>query len=127
TCALPISHRAGMAEVATGVLHSMGNTLNSVNVSAAALKDELMASCLSVLARTVELCKEQGETLAGFLTDDPRGRKVPELLDRLTAQLMEEHRRMHAEVTRLIEHVNAVRATLEAQNAVALTGAQIEP
>ena len=28
------SRRAGMAEVATGVLHNVGNVLNSVNVSA---------------------------------------------------------------------------------------------
>jgi len=31
---LTASHEAGMAEVATGVLHNVGNVLNSVNVSA---------------------------------------------------------------------------------------------
>jgi hypothetical protein len=49
--------RAGMAEVATGVLHNVGNVLNSVNVSAMLIVDRLSKStsrispCFLVVAR----------------------------------------------------------------------------
>ena len=43
---------AGMAEVATGVLHNVGNVLNSVNVSAHLIKDKVQGSQVSKLART---------------------------------------------------------------------------
>jgi len=38
---LRLSHEAGMAEVAAGVLHNIGNALNSINVSAELLADHL--------------------------------------------------------------------------------------
>lgn len=38
---LRLSHDAGMAEVATGVLHNIGNALNSINVSTELLDDQL--------------------------------------------------------------------------------------
>ena len=38
------SRQAGMAEVATGVLHNVGNVLNSVNVSATLLRDQVRKS-----------------------------------------------------------------------------------
>ena len=41
---LETSRQAGMAEVATGVLHNVGNVLNSVNVSAIMLADRLRRS-----------------------------------------------------------------------------------
>ena len=36
-----IARSAGMAEVASGVLHNVGNVLNSVNVSTALLKEQI--------------------------------------------------------------------------------------
>ena len=41
------ARRAGMAEVATGVLHNVGNVLNSVNVSATLVADRLRNSRLA--------------------------------------------------------------------------------
>ncbi len=38
---LRLSHGAGMAEVATGVLHNIGNALNSINVSTELLGDQI--------------------------------------------------------------------------------------
>ncbi len=40
---LRLSREAGMAEVATGVLHNIGNALNSINVSAELLADRLQS------------------------------------------------------------------------------------
>ncbi len=39
-----VSRQAGMAEIATGVLHNVGNTLNSVNISTGLVMDQLRQS-----------------------------------------------------------------------------------
>src|SRR5436190_24300574 len=41
---LQVSRQAGMAEVATGVLHNVGNVLNSVSLSATVVCDRLRQS-----------------------------------------------------------------------------------
>lgn len=120
------SQRAGMGEMATGVLHSVGNVINSVNVSAASLRQELSSTHLEILARTVKLCEEQGENLPTFLTRDPRGQRVLALLSRVTQQIVDERRRLRAEVQRMIEHVNMIRSTVEVQQSLAKTGSLLE-
>src|SRR5690606_1156218 len=40
---LLVSHKAGMAEIASGVLHNIGNALNSVSVSASVLSEKISA------------------------------------------------------------------------------------
>lgn len=44
-----VSRLAGMAEVATGVLHNVGNVLNSVSVSVSLVSDRLKAPRLTNL------------------------------------------------------------------------------
>src|SRR4051794_40952732 len=41
---LDVSRAAGMAEIATGVLHNVGNTLNSINISLDVATDRLRNS-----------------------------------------------------------------------------------
>ncbi len=71
------SRQAGMAEVATGVLHNVGNVLNSLSVSAALVSDRLKESKIPNLRRAVALLREQNGNLAVFLTEDPKGRVLP--------------------------------------------------
>src|SRR5208283_3543694 len=47
---MSLSRQAGMAEVATGVLHNVGNVLNSVNVSANIVASKLRESRVGNLA-----------------------------------------------------------------------------
>src|SRR5207249_841572 len=68
------SRQAGMAEVATGVLHNVGNVLNSVNLSATLIREKLQQSRLSHLITAVARLREQEPNLAAFLTSDPKGR-----------------------------------------------------
>src|SRR5690606_5965507 len=100
------SRRAGMAEVATGVLHNVGNVLNSVNISASALLELMEASRVRLLARVVGMMEHEGERLAEFLAGDPRGRKIPELLAGLGKELVAEQAAMRAEAQRLLDHVH---------------------
>lgn len=120
------SHRAGMAEIATGVLHNVGNVLNSVNVSAEALMKELESSRLHLLGRTVAMLEQHEAGLAEFLTEDPRGRKLPALLAKLGQELEVEQQRLHGELSRLRKHLGLMRSIVEAQQSIAKLGDMTE-
>lgn len=108
---LEVSRAAGMAEVATGVLHNVGNVLNSVNVSCTLVLDQLRESRYANLSKVVDLLSEHSTDLAQFLSEDSRGRKIPHYLASLASALGEEHHLMQSETESLqkrIEHIKEI-------------------
>jgi len=108
---LEISREAGMAEVATGVLHNVGNVLNSVNVSTTLLFDHVRQSKIGGLAKLGELLRAHESDLPGFFGRDPRGRQVPGYLDTLSTHLAAEQAEMLKELASLrnnIEHIKDI-------------------
>jgi signal transduction histidine kinase len=81
------SRRGGMAEIATNVLHNVGNVLNSVNVSTDLIVEKVRNSKAGNLAKVVDLLRENTGRLGEFLCTDPRGRHVPEYLAQLSEHL----------------------------------------
>jgi PAS domain S-box-containing protein len=105
------ARQAGMSEVATSVLHNVGNVLNSVNVSCSLISEKVRQSRISSVAKMAELFREHASDLAGFLTTDPSGIKLPEFLGKLAARLAEEQKNVLAEVQLLngnIEHIKDI-------------------
>lgn len=113
------SRRAGMSEVITGVLHNVGNVLNSINVSAAVAMENISSSHFELLGRTIKLIESQGENVGTFLGEDPRGRKIPSLLSRLGEQIHGAQESAKSSLRRLMEQVGIIRATVEAQQSMA--------
>lgn len=108
------SRHAGMAEVATGVLHNVGNVLNSVNVSATLLTERLRHSEIANLAKVSQLLTEHRADLAEYLTRDGKGKLIPAFLGALAEQLSEERAAQLQELTSLqqnIDHVKDIVAT----------------
>ncbi len=108
---LEVSRAAGMAEVATGVLHNVGNVLNSVNVSCTLILDQLRASRAGNVARVAGIMSEAGDDPGRFFSEDPRGRQIPAYLTSLGSALMEEQRLMSREAGALndrIEHIKEI-------------------
>jgi PAS domain S-box-containing protein len=105
---------AGMAEVATSVLHNVGNVLNSINVSATLLADRVRRSKAPDLCRVAELLQSQGEKLGEFMSADERGKQVPGYLQALGEQLVKDG---HV----VLEHVASLQENLEhVKNAVTM-------
>jgi PAS domain S-box-containing protein len=107
------SRQAGMAEVTTGVLHNVGNTLNSVNISTSIITERLRKFRLSGLAKATGLLSEHASDLASFLTQDPQGQQLPAYLIALTRQLQEEREGLLHEMHALgesVEHINSIIA-----------------
>jgi len=118
---LIVSRQAGMSEVATGVLHNVGNVLNSVNVSATLVADHLAAFRIPNLTRVASLMRDQGENLGDFLTHDPRGRQLPEYLAELAKHLSVEQTLILKEidfVKRKIDHIKEIVATQQSYGKV---------
>ena len=110
---LETSRLAGMAEVATGVLHNVGNVLNSVNVSASLVLEKLRRSKAPKLVQAAELLTGRNGSLAEYLTQDEQGRKLPGYLARLGQHLVAENAQLTGEVDQLsrnIEHIKEIVA-----------------
>jgi two-component system NtrC family sensor kinase len=103
------SRQAGMAEVATGVLHNVGNVLNSVNVSANLVTDQVKKSKSSSLAKVVALLREHEADLGVFLTQDAKGRQLPGYLDTLTTHLGTEQAAVLAELNYLQKNIGHIK------------------
>ena len=110
---LETSRLAGMAEVATGVLHNVGNVLNSVNVSTGLVAEKLRRSKAPNVSKAAALLTERNGDLADYLTNDENGRKLPGYLTSLGTFLVAENNELVSEVeqlTRNIEHIKEVVA-----------------
>ena len=107
------SRAAGMAEVATGVLHNVGNVLNSVNVSATLISDTLRESRVGNVLKIARMMDLPPEDLARFLTRDPKGQQIPKYLVSLGKVLADDHVRLSGETKELagrIEHIKEIVA-----------------
>jgi signal transduction histidine kinase len=105
-----------MAEVASSVLHNVGNVLNTVNVAAALLADRLRASRAPNMVRAVEMLTTHARKgdLAAYLESDEQGRQLSTYLAAAAGHLVEEQRALLAEVEGLehnVDHIKEIVAT----------------
>lgn len=103
------SRQAGMAEIATGVLHNVGNVLNSLNVGAKLLAERLKKSRMDKLCQATQLLKENLPENPAFFTDDKRGQVLPGYLVDLSSYLRDEQNRLNATVSDMIERIEHIR------------------
>ncbi|MEQ1861969.1 MAG: ATP-binding protein [Chthoniobacteraceae bacterium] len=120
------SRLAGMAEVATGVLHNVGNVLNSVNVSATLIAERLGCARVEKLVRAVQLLREQNGTLARFLAEDPKGRVLPAYLVEATEQLASDRASALAEIDLLVRNIEHIKDIVAMQQNYARVSGMIE-
>ena len=112
---MEVAHRAGMTEIATGVLHNVGNVLNSVNVSITILCDNLRKSRVASVTKLAELLNQHTADFARAAATDERLKKVPEYLNVLADALTTEQREMGTEVNNLAEKVQHIKNIIKAQ------------
>lgn len=120
------SRLAGMAEVATGVLHNVGNVLNSVNVSAGLVVEKLRRSKASKLVQAAALLTERNGQLADFLTNDPAGQKLPGYLAKLGEHLTAENAEILREVDQLGRNIEHIKEVVTMQQDYAKVGGVLE-
>jgi PAS domain S-box-containing protein len=111
---LEASRQAGMAEIATNVIHNVGNVLNSINVSIATGRDLTKNQDLSHLRKAADLLEENASN-SGYLLNDKKGKILPGFI-KLSAQTLENTReKLLAEFDNLKKHLTHVKTVVSMQ------------
>ena len=124
---LETAREVGMAEVATGVLHNVGNVLNSVSVTAESIQKRVRNSKISYLSDVVGLFEEHASELGTFMTNEERGKKIPAFLANLSKELIDEQERCLEALEALTKHVQHVGDIIQLQQSHSKTKGLIEP
>ncbi|HWB11528.1 MAG TPA: ATP-binding protein [Pirellulales bacterium] len=112
---MQMAHLAGMTEIATGVLHNVGNVLNNVNISTTVLGERLRQLRIDGLAKVVKLFDEHTDDLESFLANDRRGRQVKEYLASLSKTLAADQQELLGELSFLSDKVQHIRNIIVAE------------
>lgn len=119
------SHEAGMATIATGILHNLGNVLNGVTVSSGLIVDQLQRSKVPSLGRLTALFEENADNLPEFIARDPQGQAIPEFLAQLSRQLETERHVLLQETEDLRSCVKHALGVINTQKRVASKSRQL--
>jgi len=123
---LETSRQAGMAEVATSVLHNVGNVLNSVNVAATSVCDILRKSKTANLAKIIALLREHEKDLGHFITEDAKGKQLPGYLAQLAEHLVTEQTTALDKLDRLHKNIEHIKEIVAMQQSYAKTSGVLE-
>jgi PAS domain S-box-containing protein len=123
---LDASLRAGMAEIATSVLHNVGNVLNSVNVSSSLIADTIRNSKLANFAKAMALIQMHENDLAHFLTNDPKGKQLMGYLANLATHLAGEQADILRESSALVGNVVHIKEIVAMQQNYAKSSGVVE-
>ncbi|MFO1476400.1 MAG: two-component regulator propeller domain-containing protein [Verrucomicrobiota bacterium] len=119
------SRMAGQAEVASSVLHNVGNVLNSVNVSTTLVAERLQKMRLPNLTKISTLIQENSADLATFFSNDPRGKQLPQYVQELARHLGKEQQDLVAELHSLAHNVEHIKEIVAMQQTYAkVSGAE---
>lgn len=119
------SRLAGMTEVATGVLHNVGNVLNSVNVSVHLISDNLRTSRVANLGKTVQLLREN--QAAHQTEPDDRSQRLFDYLAALADHLQDEQQQLYGEAQAVAEKIEHIKRIVSRQQAYTVSREMNEP
>ncbi len=102
------AHKAGMADIASAVLHNVGNSLNSANTSVSLIQDQLKKSKLARLGQF-------GELIDRYLQTDETGQKALKFYGMLKEVLHKEKATIAENADRLQKVIDEIHHTVTAQ------------
>ncbi|MGE0643896.1 MAG: ATP-binding protein [Nitrospira sp.] len=121
------SRQAGMADVASSVLHNVGNVLNSINVSTDTLLKTLKKPMVGDVCRIASMFNEHQDNLQEFLTADPKGKQIPAYLGLVAESLSGSHQTIQGELDSLVKKVDHIKQVIMSQQDIARAGNIREP
>jgi two-component system, NtrC family, sensor kinase len=120
--ALQNAHSAGMAEIATGILHNIGNIMNSITTSANEITQVLQRTKMPGLLKANKLLEENVNQINHFLTEDSRGKALPEYYLRIGESLSNEQQRIKEELMAMSKKIVLIKDVIHTQQEYAKTG-----
>lgn len=116
----------GMSEIATGVLHNVGNVLNSVNVSANLVHKRTDGLNVGDLQKMTDILGEHADDLGRFVTEDPRGKHLLPFLTELGGALVAQKGAIVEELQTLSHGIEHIMELVRAQQSYAGKGGLFE-
>ena len=123
---LEASRQAGMAEVATNILHNVGNVLNSVNVSSRLILDKVERSKVTGITKAVTLLEAHKSDLPGFFEDRLTGQRLLDYLSKLDSYLAQEQVEIQKEVQTLLSNILHIKRIVAMQQSYARVSEALE-
>jgi two-component system, NtrC family, sensor kinase len=120
------SRQAGMAEIATGVLHNVGNVLNSVNVSVNCITELVAKSKIVNLSRLTSLLPKTPNEFADFVRNNDKGKVLPSYLPQLGNYLSDEFAQIARETGLLGKNIEHIKDIISRQQTYAKVSGIIE-
>lgn len=99
------AHKAGVAEISTGVLHNIGNILNSVTVSTNALRRILIQSKMTNFQKAVDMIAESDERPSQFFKESRRGGLLSEFFLGAESAIDKENQTLQEETMTLLDQI----------------------
>jgi ligand-binding sensor domain-containing protein/signal transduction histidine kinase len=109
------SRQAGRSDVATAVLHNVGNVLNSVNVSVSLINENVGNLKTTNLSKIADLINQHRDDLGRFFRDDHRGQKLPEYFAQLGDVLERDKASALSELKSLIQNLEHIKTIVRSQ------------
>ena len=122
------ARQAGMSEVATGVLHNVGNKLNSVCVSVDALQNfaKSYAKSTNRIEKAVELIQAHQDSLPDFFQNDERGRQLPTYFSAVTQSFTDLGVEFSNELELLSRNTEHIKEIVAAQNSISQLAGHVQ-
>jgi NO-binding membrane sensor protein with MHYT domain len=124
---LGAARKAGMAEIATNVLHDVGNVLNSVSVSAGLIGARVRESKITGVLQSIELMNQHAADIGGFLSTDPKGQRLLPYLSKLALVMTAERAEVLEETAALLRSVEHIKEIVATQQSYAGAAVLTEP
>lgn len=122
---LSAARKAGMAEIASNVLHNVGNVLNSVSVSAGLIGSRIRESKVSGVLQSIELMNTHAADIGPFMMNDPKGSRLLPYLTTLAPILIAERAELIDESAALLRSVEHIKEIVALQQSYAGGGATV--
>ncbi len=122
---LDVSRQAGMAEVATSVLHNVGNVLNSANVSVELATSKIRQLKCASLGKAAVLLREQSGDLSAFFAN-AQGALFPGFLSRLSEHFAAQQAAVLGELASLRANIDHINEIVTMQQSYASCGGLVE-
>ncbi len=107
------AHSAGMAEIATSVLHNVGNALNGAKTANSMISRTLKQSKVPDVIRLARLLNKHRDDMEQFIRETPQGQQLPRFMEQLAGVLDREYTSLRAEQKTLEkshEHIQQIIA-----------------
>ncbi|MBA2649723.1 MAG: sensor histidine kinase [Legionella sp.] len=115
TTLIEISRAAGVAQLATSILHNVGNVLNSINTSVSLLSEDNNRSRVDKLPKLLSILEGNKNNLDYYLNQDEQGKLIIPYFQQLIEELENEHIKMQEELSSLTKNVAHVKQIIETQ------------